>query len=124
MAAFFENDDGEAYSSNFSSLNRNKRSIVIDFKSPEQLSNLRKLCAKADVIVENFRPGVLGKFGLDYKSLSQSNPKLVYCSISGYGQEGLTRKGCFRRDDPGDQRPDECDRRGTRGASEMRRTRG
>lgn len=88
MAAFFENDDGEAYSSNFSSLNRNKRSIVIDFKSSEQLSNLRKLCAKADVIVENFRPGVLGKFGLDYKSLSQSNPKLVYCSISGYGQEG------------------------------------
>ncbi|MEK3910497.1 CaiB/BaiF CoA-transferase family protein [Paenibacillus sp. FSL H7-0331] len=93
---FFENDDGEAYSSNFSSLNRNKRSIVIDFKSPEQLSNLRKLCAKADVIVENFRPGVLGKFGLDYKSLSQSNPKLVYCSISGYGQEGAySQKGAF-----------------------------
>ncbi|MEK3724891.1 CaiB/BaiF CoA transferase family protein [Paenibacillus sp. FSL H8-0034] len=93
---FFENDDGEAYSSNFSSLNRNKRSIVIDFKSSEQLSNLRKLCAKADVIVENFRPGVLGKFGLDYKSLSQSNPKLVYCSISGYGQEGAySQKGAF-----------------------------
>ncbi|MCU6796501.1 CoA transferase [Paenibacillus sp. WQ 127069] len=93
---FFENDDGEAYSSNFSSLNRNKRSIVIDFKSPEQLSNLRKLCAKADVIVENFRPGVLGKFGLDYKSLSQSNPRLVYCSISGYGQEGAySQKGAF-----------------------------
>lgn len=93
---FFENDDGEAYSSNFSSLNRNKRSIVIDFKSPEQLTNLRKLCAKADVIVENFRPGVLGKFGLDYKSLSQSNPKLVYCSISGYGQEGAySQKGAF-----------------------------
>ncbi|WP_240416309.1 CaiB/BaiF CoA transferase family protein [Paenibacillus periandrae] len=93
---FFENDEGEAYSSNFSSLNRNKRSIVIDFKSPEQLSNLRKLCAKADVIVENFRPGVLGKFGLDYSSLSQSNPKLVYCSISGYGQEGAySQKGAF-----------------------------
>jgi crotonobetainyl-CoA:carnitine CoA-transferase CaiB-like acyl-CoA transferase len=93
---FYTNEEGEAYSSNFSSLNRNKRSIAVDFKSQEQLARLRKLCLQADVIVENFRPGVLGKFGLDYKSLSADNPKLVYCSISGYGQEGrYAQKGAF-----------------------------
>ncbi|NHN29146.1 CaiB/BaiF CoA transferase family protein [Paenibacillus agricola] len=93
---FFANDEGEAFSSNFSSLNRNKRSIAVDFKSTEQLARLKELCTKADVIIENFRPGVLGKFGLGYDSLSQLNPKLIYCSISGYGQEGAySQKGAF-----------------------------
>jgi crotonobetainyl-CoA:carnitine CoA-transferase CaiB-like acyl-CoA transferase len=93
---FYTNDEGEAYSSNFSSLNRNKRSITVDFKSQEQLERLRELCSKADVIVENFRPGVLGKFGLGYETLARSNPKLVYCSISGYGQEGrYAQRGAF-----------------------------
>ncbi|MEC0226114.1 CaiB/BaiF CoA transferase family protein [Paenibacillus alba] len=93
---FFSNEDGEAYSSNFSSLNRNKRSIAVDFKSADQLARLQALCAKADVIVENYRPGVLKKFGLGYETLVKSNPKLVYCSISGYGQEGIySQKGAF-----------------------------
>lgn len=93
---FFSNKEGECYSSNFSSLNRNKRSIAVDFKSPEQLTRLQELCAKADVIVENYRPGVLKKFGLGYETLVKSNPKLVYCSISGYGQEGVySQKGAF-----------------------------
>lgn len=93
---FFTNEEGETYSSNFSSLNRNKRSIAVDFKSEEQLVRLKDLCSKADVIGENFRPGVLKKFGLGYDDLSKLNPKLVYCSISGYGQEGAySQKGAF-----------------------------
>ncbi|MFC5703900.1 CaiB/BaiF CoA transferase family protein [Cohnella faecalis] len=91
-----EEEDEEAFSANFSSLNRNKRSIEVDFKSPEQVDRLRKLSAKADVIVENFRPGVLRKFGLDYETLAKENPKLVYASISGYGQKGpYSQKGAF-----------------------------
>jgi crotonobetainyl-CoA:carnitine CoA-transferase CaiB-like acyl-CoA transferase len=93
---FFENEQGDSYSSNFSSLNRNKRSIAVDFKSAEQLVRLQDLCSKADVIIENYRPGVLKKFGLDYASLSLNHPKLIYCSISGYGQEGIySQKGAF-----------------------------
>ncbi|WP_350494641.1 CaiB/BaiF CoA transferase family protein [Peribacillus frigoritolerans] len=93
---FFESDKKGDYSSNFSSLNRNKRSVVIDFKIQEDLKLLKELCLKADVIVENFRPGVLEKFGLDYNRLSELNHKLVYCSISGYGQLGpFAKKGAF-----------------------------
>ncbi|BBI31135.1 CaiB/BaiF CoA transferase family protein [Cohnella abietis] len=93
---FYTNAEGEGFSSNFSSLNRNKRSIVIDFNLKEQLERLLTLCEQADVIIENFRPGVLAKFGLDYESLQSINPKLVYCSISGYGQTGsYARKGAF-----------------------------
>ncbi|MDM5281902.1 CaiB/BaiF CoA transferase family protein [Peribacillus frigoritolerans] len=93
---FFESDKKGDYSSNFSSLNRNKRSVVIDFKIQEELKLLKELCLKADVIVENFRPGVLEKFGLDYNCLSELNHKLVYCSISGYGQLGpFAKKGAF-----------------------------
>ncbi|NQX61657.1 CaiB/BaiF CoA transferase family protein [Paenibacillus qinlingensis] len=93
---FITNEEGEHYSSNFSSLNRNKRSIAIDFKAPADLERLRELCAQADVIVENYRPGVLAKFGLSYERLVETNPKLVYCSISGYGQKGAyAQKGAF-----------------------------
>ncbi|MEK8128021.1 CoA transferase [Paenibacillus filicis] len=93
---FFTNEEGEAFGSNFSSLNRNKRSIAVDFKSPEQVARLQQLCAAADVIVENYRPGVLAKFGLGYETLAALNPKLVYCSITGYGQEGAyAHKGAF-----------------------------
>jgi len=93
---FFENEEGEAYSSNFASLNRNKRSISVDFKQQDQLEALRRLCSKADVILENYRPGVLRKFGLGYEELSKNNPRLVYCSISGYGQVGTySQKGAF-----------------------------
>ncbi len=57
---FFVNEQGESYSANFASLNRNKRSITVDFKDPEQLEALRKLCGKADIIIENYRPGCCG----------------------------------------------------------------
>ncbi len=75
-------------SSYFLSVNRNKESITLNFKQPEGRAVLDKLIAEADVLVENFRPGALGRQGLDYASLSASRPDLVYCSISGFGQTG------------------------------------
>lgn len=72
----------------FLSLNRNKRSAVLDLKSPEDLEVARRLLRRADVVVESFRPGVMAKFGLDHASVSVDNPRLVYCSISAYGQHG------------------------------------
>jgi acetyl-CoA C-acetyltransferase len=79
---------GAEYSENFASLNRNKRSITADLKDAAEVERLRKLAAVADVVVENFRPGVLARLGLGYETLSADNPKLVYCSISGYGRTG------------------------------------
>ncbi len=90
------NEDGEVYSGNFASLNRNKRSIVIDLKDPKQLQRLKQLCARADVFLENYRPGVLRRLGLGYDDLRAINPRLVYCSISGYGQTGpYAQKGAY-----------------------------
>ncbi|MCP5152997.1 MAG: CoA transferase [Ectothiorhodospiraceae bacterium] len=90
------NDAGEAFSENFASLNRNKRSAAFDLKDPDDLARLRRLAAVADVVVENFRAGVLDRLGLGYDALSADNPKLVYCSISGYGQTGpYAAKGAF-----------------------------
>jgi crotonobetainyl-CoA:carnitine CoA-transferase CaiB-like acyl-CoA transferase len=87
---------GEVFSGNFASVNRNKRSIAVDLKNREQLERLRALCAATDVILENFRPGVLARLGLGYEALSKSSPKLVYCSLSGYGQTGpYAPKGAF-----------------------------
>lgn len=86
----------EVFSENFASLNRNKRSIAVDLKDPASLDRLRGLCKKADVLIENFRPAVLERLGLGYDALSQENPGLVYCSISGYGQRGpYASKGAF-----------------------------
>lgn len=72
----------------FQQLNRNKRSIELDFKSDADLDACRRLCDGADVVVENFRPGTAARIGLGYAELSASNPRLVYCSISGFGQTG------------------------------------
>lgn len=72
----------------FQAANRNKRSISVNFQTEEGAEILRKLAAQADVFVENFRPNTLKKYGLDYASLKQSNPRLVYCSVSGFGQTG------------------------------------
>jgi crotonobetainyl-CoA:carnitine CoA-transferase CaiB-like acyl-CoA transferase len=72
----------------FMSINRNKESVTIDFKAAEGRAILDRLVAKADVIVENFRPGTLTKLGLDYESLATTRPRLVYCSISGFGHSG------------------------------------
>ncbi|MFM7272331.1 MAG: CaiB/BaiF CoA transferase family protein, partial [Gammaproteobacteria bacterium] len=68
--------------------NRNKRSVAIDFASTEGQALVRELAAKADVLVENFKPGGLARFGLDAKALLALNPRLVYCSITGFGQTG------------------------------------
>jgi crotonobetainyl-CoA:carnitine CoA-transferase CaiB-like acyl-CoA transferase len=70
-------------------LNRNKRSLTLNLKSPEAKVIFEKLAADADVVLEGFRPGVMAKLGLGYKSLERINPRLVYCSISGYGADGV-----------------------------------
>src|SRR3569623_766919 len=72
----------------FFAANRNKRSLTVDMALPAGADLLRRLAAKADVVVENFKTGGLKKYGLDYASLSSANPKLVYCSITGFGQTG------------------------------------
>ncbi len=87
---------GEGYSENFASVNRNKRSIAVDLKDSAQLARLKQLCRQVDVVVENFRAGVLERLGLGHRELAQSNPRLVYCSINGYGQSGpYAGKGAF-----------------------------
>ncbi len=78
--------DGE--SAYFLSINRNKESLTLDFKHPEGRALLGRLVARADVLVENFRPGTLAKLGLDYSTLAPAHPRLVYASISGFGQTG------------------------------------
>jgi crotonobetainyl-CoA:carnitine CoA-transferase CaiB-like acyl-CoA transferase len=70
------------------SANRNKRSITVDLSKPEGQDIVRRLAQKSDVVIENFRVGTLAKFGLDYATLSQLNPRVVYLSITGYGQTG------------------------------------
>lgn len=89
-------DDGKQFSGNFVSVNRNKRSVTIDPKDPAQLADLYRLVASADIFIENFRPGVMQRLGLDYETLRKKNPRLVYCSITGYGQTGpYAQKGAF-----------------------------
>jgi len=72
-------------------VNRNKRSIVVDFKTEEGRGIIQELIKRSDVLVENFRPGTLARFSLDFKSASLLNPNLIYCSISGFGQTGPLR---------------------------------
>ncbi len=89
-------EDEKVFSENFASLNRNKRSIAVDLKDAPSVDRLKELAGTCDVVIENFRPGVLARLGLGYEALSQSNAKLVYCSISGYGQSGpYAKKGAF-----------------------------
>jgi crotonobetainyl-CoA:carnitine CoA-transferase CaiB-like acyl-CoA transferase len=82
----------EGESAYFLSINRNKESVTVDFKHPEGRRLLEQLIAKSDVVVENFRPGTLEKLGLDYKALAPRHPRLIYCSISGFGQTGPRAK--------------------------------
>ena len=79
---------GDRHGSDFQNLQRNKRSLVLDLKQPEGVETFKRLAAKADVVVENYRPGVKHKLGVDYETLSEINPRLVYGSISGFGQDG------------------------------------
>ena len=76
----------------FLSINRNKESVTLDFKQPEGHEILARLIAKSDVLVENFRPGTLAKMGFDYQSLAPTHPRLVYASVSGFGQTGPRRR--------------------------------
>ena len=78
----------DGYSENFASLNRNKRSVTLNLKDAEDLQLLRTLASEADVLVENNRPGVMERLGVGYRALQEVNPRLVYCSISAYGQSG------------------------------------
>jgi crotonobetainyl-CoA:carnitine CoA-transferase CaiB-like acyl-CoA transferase len=73
---------------NFMALNRHKRSITLDMKKPSALKVAHRLCADADIVIENFRPGVADNLGVGYEQLSKDNRGLVYCSISGFGQTG------------------------------------
>ena len=82
----------EGESAYFLSINRNKESVTLDFKHPDGRAVLDRLLSRADVVVENFRPGTLAKVGLDYASLSSRLPRLVYCSVSGFGQTGPRHK--------------------------------
>ena len=72
----------------FLAVNRNKRGLTLDLKRPEAVAVLTRLIGTADVLVENYRPGVARRLGIDYEALRQINPRLVYCSISGFGQTG------------------------------------
>jgi crotonobetainyl-CoA:carnitine CoA-transferase CaiB-like acyl-CoA transferase len=79
------NDRDAAY---FHACNRGKRSITVDFRTEEGQETVRRLVADADILVENFKVGGLAKYGLDYDSLARVNPRLIYCSITGFGQDG------------------------------------
>lgn len=81
-------DGGNGDAAYFTACNRNKQSVTIDFSKPEGADLVRKLARGCDIVVENFKVGGLKKYGLDYASLSAENPGLIYCSISGFGQDG------------------------------------
>ncbi len=81
-------EGGDLSAAYFHSCNRGKRSIAVDFETPEGQDLVRRLAAQADVVVENFKVGGLKKYGLDWDSLRRVNPRLVYCSITGFGQNG------------------------------------
>jgi glutaryl-CoA transferase len=81
-------DGGHLGAAYFHATNRGKRSIELDFESEDGRRLVRKLAARSDVLIENFKVGGLAKFGLDYASLAKENPRLIYCSVTGFGQDG------------------------------------
>ncbi|VTO17170.1 Formyl-coenzyme A transferase [Brevundimonas vancanneytii] len=87
---WMKNADGEDLeeSTYFQSVNRNKRSIALDFSVPEGADALRRLAAISDILIENYRPGTLSRYGLGYEDLRAVNPRLIYCAVSGFGQDG------------------------------------
>nr|WP_227754223.1 CaiB/BaiF CoA-transferase family protein [Stagnihabitans tardus] len=84
----FITHDGETSAAYFHATNRGKKSVTCDFRTPEGQAQVRALVADADVVIENFKVGGLAKYGLDYDSLAKVNPRLIYCSITGFGQTG------------------------------------
>jgi crotonobetainyl-CoA:carnitine CoA-transferase CaiB-like acyl-CoA transferase len=85
---FLHDDRGGGMSAFYLSCNRNKRSVTLDFTTSRGRELLLELVARSDVLLENFRPGVLAKYGLDHESLRSRFPRLVYCSVTGFGQDG------------------------------------
>ena len=81
----------DGHSVYFLGINRGKKSIVIDLKSPDGVALARELAAKCDILIENYRPGVMDRLGLGYEMLSAANPGLIYCAISGFGMTGPLR---------------------------------
>lgn len=84
----FIDREGDRSAAYFHATNRGKRSVTCDFRTPEGQALVRRLVADADVVIENFKVGGLAKYGLDYESLRKVNPRLIYCSITGFGQDG------------------------------------
>src|SRR5256885_6032912 len=87
-----EQPGGPRSGSDFQNLHRNKRAMTLNLKDPKGLEVFRRLAEKADVVVENFRPDVKTKLGIDYESVRKINPRIVYGSISGFGQDGPYHK--------------------------------
>ncbi|PTW43766.1 CaiB/BaiF CoA transferase family protein [Rhodovulum kholense] len=85
---FVTREDGAHEAAYFHACNRGKRSVTADFRTPEGQALVRALVAEADIVIENFKVGGLAKYGLDYAGLSAVNPRLIYCSITGFGQDG------------------------------------
>src|SRR5206468_596085 len=81
----------------FMSVNRSKKSITLNLKSPDGAEILRKLVKKSDVLLENFRPGTMDKLGFGHRALARLNPRLVYCSVSGFGESGPEAPGAPRQ---------------------------
>ena len=86
-----DSDIGARLGSDFQNLHRNKRSLTLDLKTPDGIEIFKRLAARADVVVENYRPAVKHRLGIDYEALRILNPRLVYASISGFGQDGPYR---------------------------------
>src|SRR5436190_15198962 len=83
--------DGKRHSFDFQNLHSNKRRMTLNLRDPEGVAIFKKLARDADIIVENYRPGVKERLGIDYKAIRQINPRLIYGSISGFGQSGPYR---------------------------------
>ncbi|MFZ9254658.1 MAG: CaiB/BaiF CoA transferase family protein, partial [Hylemonella sp.] len=87
---FLQDAQGQdtTHASYFTCTNRNKRSMTLDIAKPEGQAIIRQMAAQSDVLVENFKVGGLAHYGLDYASLKDINPRLIYCSVTGFGQDG------------------------------------
>jgi crotonobetainyl-CoA:carnitine CoA-transferase CaiB-like acyl-CoA transferase len=113
--------DHEGTSSYYLSVNRNKRFSVLNLTAEEGLGQARALIAESDVLVENFRPGTMERLGLGPQELRARHPKLIYCSISGFGSGAGAEIPGYDLLVQGRRRPDECDRERGRRAGEGRR---
>ena len=106
------------------SVNRGKRSITLELDKPEGQRVVRALAERSDIVLENFKVGTLARFGLGYEQLKAVNPRLIYCSITGFGQTGPRRDSRgLRLHDPGHGRPHERHRRARRQARRLARRR-